>query len=179
MPFLRGFLRTSSGGRALLLGVAALLASVVPRSEAQQVGVHASYVAGDAATHFPIVGGGVDIGRRVSAGAAFIGLRLGAGYAREEHLGPGRGSVGADVTLSPRSDVPSFIPYLGGGVSMNWSGGKNPAWSGVRRGVEAIAGVDLAIFHTDLIGLEVEGRYGGIESLPRQFTSRIGLVTGF
>lgn len=166
--------------RAMQVAVACVLFAGAPaRVAAQQIDVVGSYIPGDGASHYPLVGGGLGVRQMVDAGAVFLGLRLGAAYAREEHLGPGRGTVGVDLTLVPHTELRAVVPYAGVGLSLNWSGGSTPAWSGLRRGVDGIAGVDLAIFHTDLLGLKLEGRYGAIESLAREVTMRAGLVAGF
>lgn len=164
--------------RAVMLAaaVAVISARDVP---AQQIDAHFSYVPGDKDTHYPLVGGGVGVRLMVDAGALFVGSRLGVDYAREEHLGPGRGTVGLDLTLSPRREVSAFLPYAGVGLSLNVSGGKQPAWDGVRAGLDGIAGIDIATFGTDFLGLKLEERYGRITSLPATFATRIGIIVGF
>jgi hypothetical protein len=164
--------------RATLL--AALITLVqVSSADAQQVDAHVSYVPGDANTHYPLVGGGVGVRVMFDVRSAFLGTRLGVDYAREEHLGPGRGTIGLDLTLSPHRETSWFVPYGGVGLSMNWSGGSQPGWDGVRGGLEGVAGVDIAAFGTNFLGLMIEERYGRIDGLRPAFATRVGFIAGF
>lgn len=148
-------------------------------ARAQQIDAHISYVPGDGDTHYPLVGAGVGIRKMFDVNVAYLGARLGADYAREEHLGPGRGSAGLDLTLAPHGDLSAFVPYAGVGLSLNWSGGVQSAWDGYRRGVDGIVGVDIALFGTDVVGMKLEERYGSIAGLPRASATRLGLIVGF
>jgi hypothetical protein len=160
--------------------VAALIALVHAGSaQAQQVDAHVSYVPGDERTHYPLVGAGVGVRLMFDVHSAFLGTRLGIDYAREEHLGPGRGIVGLDLTLSPHGETSWLVPYGGVGLSMNWSGGSLSAWDGVRGGLEGVAGVDIAAFGTNFLGLKIEERYGKIDKLRPAFATRVGFIAGF
>jgi hypothetical protein len=158
----------------------ALIALVqAPSARAQQVDAHVSYVPGDEGTHYPLVGAGVGVRLLFDVRSAFLGTRLGIDYAREEHLGPGRGIVGLDVTLSPHRETSWLVPYGGVGLSLNWSGGSLSAWDGVRGGLEGVAGVDIAAFGTNFLGLMVEERFGKVDRLRPAFATRVGFIAGF
>ena len=159
--------------------VALLAIFAVARPAAgQQVDLHVSYLPGDLDTHYPIVGGGLGVRKFIDLSNVYLGVRGGINYAREEHLGPGRGSLGLDFTLAPHHEFTVALPYIGAGVSINVSGGRQGQFSGFRTGVDAIAGVDLNVFHSDRLGLKLEQRYGRIQGMTASPTTRAGFVLG-
>ncbi len=145
---------------------------------AQQVDLYVSYLPGDLDTHYPIVGGGLGVRKFIDLSRVYLGVRGGIGYAREEHLGPGRGSLGLDFTLAPHHEFTAALPYIGAGVSINVSGGQQSQFSGFRSGLDAIAGLDVNAFHSDRIGLKLEERYGRIQGMKASPTTRAGFVLG-
>lgn len=103
-------------------------------------------------------------------------LTVGADYERVRGLGPGRGSVSLDVTIQPQRETTGFVPYLGGGVSANWSGGQQSEWSGSRPGVDAIVGLKFSFLASETIAGRIEQRFGYVQGLEHHQTTRLGLI---
>lgn len=160
--------------RALAASLAiALLASYPAR--AQQVDLHGTYIAGQDERQ-PLSGFGIGLRQMFTIPYAYLGARVGLDYAREHGLGPGRSAASLDLMLTPGLEDLLFLPYVGGSISANRSGGQQAAWSGTRAGFDALVGAILPI---SVVGLQLEGRYGYIEHLPHVFTARVGFVVDF
>src|SRR3954471_5399079 len=66
---------------------------------------------------------GVSVGARHMRGQP-LGKGAGADYMREQHLGRGLATASLDLTLSRPTPNARFVPYAGGGLTFNWSGGQ-------------------------------------------------------
>jgi hypothetical protein len=157
--------------RALGASLVAALASA-HAAGAQQIDVHASYIHGRDEQQ-PLTGFGVGARKTFAIPYLYLGVHVGVDYAREHRLGPGRSAAALDLTLTPGIEELRFLPYVGGSVSANRSGGQQPAWNGTRTGFDGLVG---AIFPGGRFGLQLEARYGYIEQLPHVFAGRVGLI---
>jgi hypothetical protein len=125
-------------------------------------------------------GGGLGIGTVfMPAGIAVLGLTLGGDYIREQHLGVGRASMSLDATLSPPQASVGFIPYVGGSVGANWSGGQNSRWDGARVGWDVMLGVKALLGGQERMGWKLEQRFGYVSGFEHAYATRLGLLLGF
>jgi hypothetical protein len=161
-------------GRALSTSIAIMLATAHP-ARGQQLDVHGAYIDGRDGQQ-PLSGVGVGVRQMFATPYTYLGARVGVDYAREHGLGPGRSAASLDLTLTPAIVELRFLPYAGGSISANRSGGQQQAWKGTRVGLDGLVG---AIFPVTRIGLQLEARYGYIAHLPHVFTGRAGLIVDF
>ena len=175
-PFLTPIIMTTlpALGRALGASFAIALAAAHP-ARAQYIEAHGTYIQGRDEQR-PLSGFGVGAGKLFSVPHMYLGARAGLDYAREHGPGPGRWAGSLDLTLTPAMEDLRFVPYVGGSVSANQSGGDQAAWKGTRVGYDGIVG---AILPVNLFGLLLEARYGYIAGLPHVFSGRAGLAIGF
>ena len=124
-------------------------------------------------------GGGLAIGRSfLPAGLAVIGASLGADYIREQHLGKGLASTSLAISLSPPNTNARFVPYVGGALSLNWSGGQYAQWTGARVGLDGTLGIRALFGSADRFGWMAEERYGYIRGFDHAYATRLGLLFG-
>jgi hypothetical protein len=122
-------------------------------------------------------GGGLGLGTvYLPSGVALLGMTVGADYVREQHLGKGLGTVSLDATLSPPNMTARFLPYLGGSVGLNWSGGELSQWSGTRVGLDVTLGVKALLGGAERVGWKLEQRYGYVRGFEHAFATRLGLL---
>jgi hypothetical protein len=124
-------------------------------------------------------GGGLGVGTLyVPLHVAMLGVNVGADYIREQHLGKGRVTVSLDGTLSPANSSGTLVPYVGGGIGLNWSGGQASQWTGSRVGLDVILGIKALLGHGDRVGWKLEQRYGYVQGYEHAFATRLGLLVG-
>jgi hypothetical protein len=164
----------SALGRALGASLVIVLASTHP-ARAQQIDVHGTYIDGRDEQP-PLSGIGVGVRRTFAIPYLYLGTRIGVDYAREHGLGAGRSTASFDLTLTPGLEDLRFLPYVGGSISANRSGGQQSAWTGTRAGFEGLVG---AIIPGSWLGLQLEARYGYIEQLPHVLAGRAGVIVAF
>jgi hypothetical protein len=155
--------------------VLVVIASVlVPCSiHAQVIDVHVIHVPADSARSSSL-GLGFELGAMTNVSPVVVWGALAGDYQRQSHLGPGQWRVAANLRVLPPTDR-SFIPYLGGSVSANQSGGQQSLWQGTRLGLEALAGLLITPSRT-IVGLRLEERYGYVQSQPHAFATQLGLA---
>jgi hypothetical protein len=161
-------------GHTLRASLLVAFASAHP-ARAQQIDVHGSYTQGRDEQQ-PLTGIGVGARHTFAVPYVYLGARVGVDYAREHGPGAGRSTASLDLTLTPGIEDLRFLPYVGGSISANRSGGQQSAWTGTRAGFEGLVG---AIIPGSWLGLQLEGRYGYIEQLPHVLTGRAGLIVAF
>ncbi len=105
-----------------------------------------------------------------------VALTVGADYQRVRGLGPGRGSVSLDATIQPERETTGFVPYLGAGVSANWSGGQQSEWAGSKPGLDAIAGLKFSFLASETVAARIEQRFGYVQGVEHHSTTRLGLI---
>ena len=145
-------------------------------ADAQILEGHAIYATSDS-SHRTVHGGGVSFGRVGSAGSLVLIEGVGIDYVREPALGPGQGSLSASLALAPNRDA-SFLPYAGGAVSANRSGGELSQWPGTRAGFDVFVGVYAGTV-TSPVRLSVEERLGTIQGQERLLSTRLGLAVAW
>jgi hypothetical protein len=160
------------------IGIVAGGAAVHPAA-AQLIDVHGN-ASVETAHQSTSWGGGLGVGTIfVPAGFATLGLSLGADYIRAQHLGRPIATAALDAAFSPSSGGgASFVPYAGGSLGLNWSGGEFSQWTGARLGLDAIAGVKALFGGQDQFGWKVEGRFGYVRGAEHAYSTRLGLLFG-
>jgi hypothetical protein len=124
-------------------------------------------------------GGGLGVGKVfMPADLALLGLAVGADYIREQHLGKGRATLSLDATLSPPNMPHGFVPYVGGGVGLNWSGGEFGEWTGARVGLDVTAGVRALLGSNERLGWKLEQRFGYVQGFEHAYATRFGVLVG-
>ena len=161
----------------LTIGVTAAAVLACPAG-AQLIDLHVDSSV-ESTQHSTSWGGGLGVGTIfVPAGFAMLGLSAGADYVREQHLGKPLLTTSVDAALSPSGGGPSFVPYVGGSASLNWSGGALSQWTGARTGWEAIAGVKSLFGGQENVGWKLEGRFGYVEQYQHAYAIRLGFIFG-
>ena len=164
--------------RRIALGALALVAMVVgPEAGAQVAAVQGVYVP---------AGGGQRASRGVQAEvgvfvpAPFVEAlaSVAVEYQRQDDFGSGRGRVAAELRLLPRYDG-RFVPYAGGSVSANQSGGDLSEWSGTLPGIEALAGLMLVLNERVPVVVMVEERFGYVREQSHFTATHVGLMFRF
>jgi hypothetical protein len=124
-------------------------------------------------------GGGIAAGSQwMPAGAAYVGVFLGADYLREQHLYRARTSVSAEVNIAPPWSSDYLVPYVGGGVSGVFSGGEYSEYSGPRLGLVSLAGLRILFGGSGRIGGKLEGRFGYLTGIEHTLGTRVGMLIG-
>jgi hypothetical protein len=124
-------------------------------------------------------GGGLGIGTVLRpADLIVVGLTTGADYIREQHLGKGLATVSLDATLSPPNVGAHFVPFVGGSVGLNWSGGALAQWTGARVGLDALVGFRALIGGGERLGWKIEERYGYVAGFEHAYSTRLGFLIG-
>ena len=162
-----------------LLTIGVIAGAVVARpAGAQLIDLHADALV-ESTQHSTSWGGGLSVGTIfVPAGFATLGLSAGADYVREQHLGKPLLTTSIDAAFSPSGGSASFVPYIGGGTSLNWSGGALSPYTGARVGWEAIAGVKSLFGGQERVGWKLEGRFGYIREYQHSYSTRLGFLFG-
>ena len=124
-------------------------------------------------------GGGLNIGSVfVPMRVAVLGLSVGGDYIREQHLGKSLVTATLDATLAPAWGDATFVPYVGGGAGLNWSGGQLTQWPGARVGLDAIAGVKASLGTGQRVGWKLEERFGYVRGFQHAYSTRLGFLFG-
>lgn len=107
-----------------------------------------------------------------------LNTSLGADWIKQENNGPSTTSLSYDATTQPGGSG-SLMPYVGGSVSANWSGGNNKQWDGAKLGLEAIGGLQVKLGLSG-VSWKVEERYGYVrEQSDHTLTTRVGVMVSF
>ena len=156
-----------------LIGAFAIGAAATP-AQAQVIGLQGVYVppSGGRRASF---GGAADIGYIGSHGPLGIWGAIGAEYQRQRDNGPGRGRVSADLRFLPVRIQTALVPFIGGSVSANRSGGKLSEWPGTRTGLDALAGLLYVASDRSKIALSIQERFGYVVGMPHAFATEVGL----
>jgi hypothetical protein len=160
-----------------LLAVCLPMLLLSARAQAQQAAdFHVSYVS-TTQTHTVAYGLGAAIESILDVVPVVdVAATVGADYQRERGLGPGRGSLSLDVTLQPQRETTGLVPYAGGSVSANWSGGQLSEWPGMRPGFEAIAGLKFSFLASETVATRIEQRFGYVRGTEHKMTTRVGFI---
>jgi len=102
-----------------------------------------------------------------------VGTALGVDHTRQENGGPTQTGGTFDLTLQPGGSG-SFVPYVGGSASVNWSGGEAAQWQGARLGLEALAGLQIKLGGP--LSVKAEERYGYVDGQEHTLTTRLGVL---
>lgn len=156
-----------------LIAAFAIGAAAIP-AHAQVIGLQGVYVPPSGGRR-PSFGGAADIGYIGSRGSLGIWGAIGAEYQRQRDAGPGRGRVSADLRFLPvHLDLP-FVPFVGGSLSANRSGGQLSEWRGTRTGLDALAGVLYVASDRSTIALSVQERFGYVVGQSHALATEVGL----
>jgi hypothetical protein len=155
----------------------AICLTAAPAAAQQSVGdVHADYVRGTvsksnawgAGAQYQLTFGGKHAPLQLNTS-------LGLDWVKQDNNGPSQTSLSYDATTQPGGSG-SFLPYVGGSVSANWSGGSNKQWDGAKLGLEAVAGLQVKL-GLNGVAWKVEERYGYVrEQADHTLTTRVGIV---
>ena len=120
-------------------------------------------------------GVGGDIGFIVPRNPFGIWGAIGGEYQREREGGPGRGRVSAELRILTAQSQWWLIPFVGGSISANRSGGTLSEWPGTRTGLDALAGVLYVASERSTIALSVQERFGYVVGQPHAFATEVGV----
>ena len=165
---------------ASTLAATALLASSSPAAAQQWQGdLHGNYARGTQ-SHANSWGAGAQVQATWGGSSApvKVGTSGGVDYTKQEKSGPSQTSLGLDVTLQPGGNG-SVIPYAGGSVSSNWSGGDAKQWTGAKTGLETLAGVQIKSAALGSLSWKAEERFGYVRGQEHTLSTRVGVVMSF
>ena len=166
--------------RYVLAFLALAGAALASPAAAQQLqgDAHGNYARGTQ-TKTDAWGAGAQIQANWGASSAPVKLGTSAGFDyTKQDVGPSQSSLSADVTLQP-GGAASVVPYAGGSVSANWSGTDYKQWTGAKRGLETLAGLQFKSQALGALSLKVEERFGYVKSQEHQLTTRFGAIVSF
>ncbi|HEX8850553.1 MAG TPA: hypothetical protein VF761_13560 [Gemmatimonadaceae bacterium] len=106
-----------------------------------------------------------------------LNTSLGADWTKQENSGPSQTSLSYDATVQPGGSG-SFVPYAGGSVSANWSGGSNKMWDGAKLGLETLAGFQVKL-GLNGVAWKAEERFGYVREQEHTLTTRVGIAVTF
>ena len=166
-------------GVSLVAAFTAALAATPAAAQQMQGDLHANYARGTQ-SHANSWGAGAQVQATWGGSSApvKVGTSGGVDYTKQEKSGPSQTSLGLDVTLQPRGNG-SVIPYAGGSVSSNWSGGDAKQWTGAKTGLETLAGVQIKASSLGPISWKAEERFGYVKGQEHQLTTRVGVMMSF
>ncbi len=150
-----------------------------PRAHAQQaVDLHISYATATTSNTVSL-GAGAALETLLDLVPGIdVAATVGADYQRERALGAPRTSVSLDATIQPERQTTGLVPYAGGSVSANWSGGERSEFRGRRMGLDAIVGLKFSFLGSELVATRIEQRFGYVRGTEHRLTTRLGLIVG-
>ena len=168
--------------RHILVGtsfLATVLLATPAAAQEMQGDVHGNYARGTQ-SHANSWGAGAQVQATWGGKSAPVKLGTSAGvdYTKQEKSGPSQTSLGADVTLQPGGSG-SLVPYAGGSISSNWSGGDAKQWTGAKMGHEKLAGVQIKSSALGSISWKAEERFGYVRGQEHTLATRVGVVMSF
>ena len=164
---------------SLAASLATALAASPASAQQMQGDLHGNYGRGTQ-THSNSWGAGTQLQATWGAQNASVkvGTSAGVDYAKQENGGPSQTNLATDVTLQPGGGG-SLVPYAGGSVGANWSGGDNKQWTGAKLGIETLAGVQIKSSALGPISWKAEERFGYVRGQEHQLTTRLGVAMSF
>ena len=158
-----------------LIGALAIAATAIPAAaHAQVIGLAGVYVPASSG-RLASFGGAADIGYMAAYGPLGVWGAIGGEYQRQREGGPGRGRVSGDLRFLPVRFQTSLVPFVGGSVSANRSGGKLSEWTGTRTGLDVLAGLLYSSSDKSVVGISAQERFGYVRGMPHAFATEVGI----
>jgi hypothetical protein len=159
--------------------VAALILSSPAAAQQMQGDLHGNYAR---ATQTDVNSWGAGGQLQATWGGQSAPVKLGTSgaldYTKQDNGGPSQTTVSADATLQPGGNG-SLIPYAGGSIGANWSGGDQKQWTGAKMGLETLAGLQIKSAAMGPVSWKVEERFGYVKGQEHQLTTRLGAILSF
>jgi hypothetical protein len=159
--------------------LAAALAATPAAAQQMQADLHGNYARGEQ-THANAWGAGGQLQATWGAQSAPVKVATSGAldYTKQDNGGPSQTSLSTDVTLQPGGGG-SLIPYAGGSIGANWSGGDQKQWTGAKLGLETLAGLQIKTAAMGPISWKAEERFGYVRGQEHTLTTRVGVVASF
>jgi hypothetical protein len=161
------------------VSLAAALAASPAAAQQLQGDLHGNYARGTLA-HTNSWGAGAQLQATWGAPGApvKVGTSAGVDYTRQEKSGPSQTNLATDVTIQPGGGG-SLVPYAGGSIGANWSGGDDRQWTGAKLGLETLAGLQIKSSALGPLSWKAEERFGYVRGQEHQLTTRVGVAMSF